>query len=120
MTIARNIFLLLHVVGFLGILGALLSQIPKPQKRILGGAMHSALLSLVSGIALVGIRTSLHASDAANWDAPDHTKVGIKFLILAVILFLGYKNLKKPAVSTKIWATMIALAVINLVIALAP
>ena len=92
MTIARNIFLLLHVVGFLGILGALLSQIPKPQKRILGGVLHSALLSLISGIALVGIRTSLHASDAATWEAPDHTKVGIKFLILAVILFLGYKN----------------------------
>ncbi|MEJ6574237.1 MAG: hypothetical protein QNL78_03820 [Actinomycetes bacterium] len=120
MTIARNILLLLHVIGFLGILGALLSQIPKPEKRILGGAMHSALLSLISGIALVGIRTSLHASDAAMWDAPNHTKVGIKFLILIVILVLGYKNYKKPVVSTKIWATMVALAVINLFIALAP
>ena len=120
MTIARNIFLLLHVVGFLGILGALLSQIPKPQKRILGGAMHSALLSLVSGIALVGIRTSLHSSDPGMWDEPNHIKVGIKFVILAVILVLGYKNVKKPAVSTKIWATMIVLAVVNLFIALAP
>jgi hypothetical protein len=120
MTIARNIFLVLHIVGFLGILGTLLSQIPKPQKRILGGALHSALLSLVSGIALVGIRTSLHASDAANWDAPDHGKVGVKFLILAIILLLGYKNVKKPVVSTKIWATMVVLAVVNLFIALAP
>ena len=118
MTIARNIFLLLHVVGFLGILGALLSQIPKPQKRILGGALHSALLSLVSGLALIGIRTSLHASDAAKWDAPDHTKVGIKLVFLVVILVLGYKNYKKPAVSTKIWATMIGLALLNLVIAM--
>jgi uncharacterized membrane protein YedE/YeeE len=117
MTIARNIFLLLHVVGFLGILGALLSQIPKPQKRILGGALHSALLSLISGIALVGIRTSLHASDAATWEAPDHTKVGIKFVILAVILFLGYKNYKKPVVSTKIWGTMVGLTIIDLIIA---
>jgi hypothetical protein len=120
MTIARNIFLLLHVIGFLGILGALLSQIPKPQKRILGGAMHSALLSLVSGIALVGIRTSLHSSDPGMWDEPNHIKVGIKFVILAVILVLGYKNVKKPAVSTKIWATMVVLAVVNLFIALAP
>ena len=118
MTIARNIFLLLHVVGFLGILGALLSQIPKAQKRILGGAMHSALLSLISGIALIGIRTSLHASDAAKWDAPDHTKVGIKLIFLVIILILGYRNLKKPAVSTKIWATMVGLALINLFFAL--
>ena len=120
MTIARNIFLLLHVVGFLGILGALLSQIPKPKKRILGGVLHSALLSLISGIALVGIRTSLHASDAATWEAPDHTKVGIKFLILVIIMVLGYKNYKKATVSTKIWATMVGLAIVNLVIALAP
>ena len=54
------------------------------------------------------------------WDEPDHMKVGIKFLILAAILVLGYKNVKKPAVSTKVWAIMIALAVVNLVIALAP
>ena len=120
MTIARNIFLVLHIIGFLGILGTLLSQIPKPEKRILGGAMHSALLSLITGIALVGIRTSLHASDAANWDEPDHGKVGVKFVILAIILVLGYKNLKKPAASTKIWATMVALTVVNIVIALAP
>jgi hypothetical protein len=54
------------------------------------------------------------------WEAPDHAKVGIKFLILAVILVLGYKNLKKPVVSTKIWAIMVVLAVVNLFIALAP
>jgi len=119
MTIARNIFLLLHLVSFLGILGALLSQIPKPQKRILDGAMHSALLSLISGIALVGIRTSLHASDAAQWEAPNHTKVGIKLIFLVIILILGYKNYKKPVVSTKIWAIMVALALTNLVIGLA-
>ena len=118
MTLARNIFLLLHVIGFIGILGALLSQIPNNPKRILGGVLHSALLSLISGLALVGIRTSLHASDAATWDAPDHTKVGIKLIFLVVILVLGYKNTKKPAVSTKIWATMVGLALLNLVIAM--
>jgi uncharacterized membrane protein SirB2 len=118
MTLARNIFLLLHILGFLGLLGVLLSQIPKPEKRILGGALHSALLSLISGIALVGIRTSLHSSDAANWDAPDHTKVGIKLIFLVIILVLGYKNTKKPAVSTRIWASMIALALVNLFVAL--
>jgi len=118
MTLARAIFLLLHVLGFIGILGALLSQIPKAEKRILGGALHSALLSLISGLALVGIRTSLHSSDPATWDAPDHTKIGIKFLFLVVILILGYKNTKKPSVSTKIWATMVGLTLVNLVIAM--
>jgi hypothetical protein len=118
MTNARNIFLLLHVIGFLGLLGALLSQLPKAQKRILGGAMHSALLSLISGFALIGIRTSLHNSDPMKWAALDHTKIGIKFLFLIVILVLGYKNTKKPVVETKIWATMVGLALLNLIIAL--
>ena len=68
MTIARNILLVLHIIAFLGILGTLLSQIPKNPKRILGGAMHSALLALITGIALVGVRTSLHSSDPAMWD----------------------------------------------------
>ncbi len=119
MIIARNIFLLLHVIGFIGILGSLLSQIKKNPRRILGGTLHSALLSLISGLALVGIRTSLHSSDATTWEAPDHGKVGIKLLFLVVILVLGYMNTKKAAVSTKVWATMIVLALVNLVIALA-
>jgi hypothetical protein len=50
--------------------------------------------------------------------APDHTKVGIKLIFLVVILVLGYKHTKKPAVSTKIWASMVGLTLINLVIAL--
>ncbi len=119
MTIARNILLALHLLGLVGLLGALLSQLPKPQKRILGGAMHSALLSLISGIALVGINTSLHATDPEKWMEVDHTKVGIKFLILIVILVFGYKSVKKPSVSTKLWALLIALTLANVFIATA-
>lgn len=111
--------MLLHTAGFIGILGLLLLQIPKPQKRIPGGAMHSALLALVAGIALVGIRTSLHATDPGTWEAVNNGKVGVKFLILAVILVLGYKNVKKPSVSVRIWAILIALTVLNIVVATA-
>ena len=117
MTIARHILLALHLIGFVGILGALLSQLPKPSKRILAGAMHSALLSLISGIALVGIRTSLHSSDPDNWAAVNHTKVGIKLVILLIILILGYKNVKKASVSTAIWAGLIGLTLIDLFLA---
>lgn len=118
MTLTRNIFLLLHTIGFIGILGALLSQIPKAQKRILSGAMHSALLSLVAGLALVGVHASLHASDPTNWDELNNGKIGIKFIFLVIILVLGFKNYKKPFVSTTIWATMVGLTLANLVIAM--
>ena len=118
MTTARNIFLLLHVLGFIGIIGALLSQIAKSQKRILGGAIHSALLSLISGLALVGIKTSLHASDPLKWEALDHTKVGIKLIFLVIILVLGFRNTKKTVVSNAVWTTMVGLALLNLIIAM--
>lgn len=117
MTIARNILFALHLIGFIGILGALLYQIKKPSKKIISGVMHSALLSLISGIALVGVRTSLHASDPDNWAVVDHAKVGIKSLILTIILVIGYKNVKKASVSTKLWATLIGLTILNILIA---
>ena len=49
----------------------------------------------------------------------DDTKVGIKFLILIVILVFGYKSVKKPSVSTKLWSLLIALTLANVFIATA-
>jgi hypothetical protein len=73
----------------------LLTQLPKPKKSIHVGFLHSMLTALVAGIALVGINSSLHATDPVQYDAPDHAVVGIKFLILLVILGLTIKNKKK-------------------------
>ena len=75
------------------------------------------LTALVTGIALVGINTSLHASDAIKYDAPDHGKVGIKFLVLLIILALTIKNKKKTEVSTGLWVGLIALTLANVFIA---
>ena len=44
-------------------------------------------------------------------------KVGIKFIILLVILVLGYTNLKKPELPKKVWLTMLGLTLTNIVIA---
>jgi len=75
------------------------------------------LTALVAGIALVGINSSLHATDPVKYDAPDHAVVGIKFLILLVILGLTIKNKKKAEVSTGVWAGLIALTLANVFIA---
>jgi thiamine transporter ThiT len=75
------------------------------------------LTALVTGIALVGINTSLHATDAVKYDEPEHGKVGVKFLILMVILVLTFKNKKKTEVSTGLWAGLIALTLANVFIA---
>ena len=47
----------------------------------------------------------------------NHVTVGIKFVILVVILALGYKNVKKPELPKNVWLTMILLTITNIVIA---
>ena len=117
MSAIKHVFLAIHILAIIGGLVLLLSALPKPKKSIHVGFLHSMLTALVAGIALVGINTSLHATDPANYDAPDHGKVGIKFLILLVILVLTIKNKKKSEVSTGVWAGLIALTLANVFIA---
>ena len=117
MSSIKHIFLAVHILAVIGGLVLLLTSLPKPKKSIHVGFLHSMLTALVAGIALVGINTSLHSSDPANYDAADHGKAGIKFLVLLVILALTIKNKKISEVSTGLWAGLIALTLANVFIA---
>jgi len=110
MEIAKSIFLLVHVASVLGMLVLLLTQTAKPTKKLSKGFIHSAMTALVAGFALVGINSALE-------EEMSHGKVGVKFLVLIVIMILGYQNQKKPSLSNPIWATMLGLTVLNVVIA---
>jgi hypothetical protein len=117
MSTLKSIFLIVHVLAVFGGLALLLIALPKPKKSIHVGFLHSMLTALVAGIALVGIDASLHASDPAKYDALNHGKIGIKFLVLIVILALTIKNKKNNEVSTGIWAGLLALTLANIFIA---
>jgi hypothetical protein len=117
MSAIKHIFLAIHILAVIGGLILLLTALPKPKKSIHVGFLHAMLTALVAGIALVGINTSLHASDSANYDAPDHGIAGIKFLVILLILALTIKNNKKSEVSTGVWAGLIALTLANVFIA---
>jgi hypothetical protein len=117
MSAVKNIFLIIHILSILGGLALLLTSLSKPKKSIHVGFLHSMLTALVTGIALVGINTSLHATDSVKYAEPDHGKVGLKFLILLVILVLTIMNKKKAEVSTGLWAGLIALTLANVFIA---
>jgi hypothetical protein len=110
MEFAKTIFLLLHVASVLGMLVLLLMQTSKSEKVLPKGFMHAALTALVAGFALIGIDTSLD-------DEISHGKVGVKFLVLIIIMLLGYKNQNKAKLSTAVWATMLGLTVFNVFIA---
>jgi len=114
MELARNILLVLHLAGMAGILISLLAS----RRRLSPGVTHSALLALVTGIALVGLRYPLVDADPTKWEEVDNTKISIKLLIVLVILVLGYKNKKKEVVSKVVIGSLVALATTNIAIAL--
>ena len=116
MDIAYKLFLTLHFIGLAGLLGGLLAQIPNKPKKLQPFVLHSAWLILIVGIAMVGLNQGMHANDATV-EVLDHVKIAIKSTVVAVILVLGYLNVKKAVLSTKIWGVMTVLAVTNIVIA---
>ena len=111
-----KIFLVLHFIGLAGLLGGLLAQISNKPKKLQPFVLHSAWLMIIAGIAMVGLNQAMHADDATV-ELLDHVTVAIKSTVIAVILTLGYMNIKKTELSTKIWAVMTSLAVVNIVAA---
>ena len=113
MELARNILLGIHLIAMLGILFSLLTS----RKKLSPGLTHSALLALVAGIALVGIRYPLHDSDPMKWPLPDNAKISIKLLFVFFILALAFTNRKKETISSNVWSFIGALTIGNIIIA---
>ena len=102
----------IHLLSVIGILVLLVLQWNKIPRKLNPGVLHARLTALIAGVVMVGLHESVKPDEELN-----HTKVGIKFLVLIVILALGYKNVKKPELSKNIWLVMIGLTVFNIVIA---
>ena len=101
-----------HILSVIGILALLLHQWNKSPRKLNPGVLHAGLTALIAGVVMVGLHDSVKPDEPLN-----HTTVGIKFLVLVVILALGYKNVKKPELSKNVWLTMIGLTVFNIIIA---
>ncbi len=113
MELTRNILLILHLAGMAGILISLLAS----RTKLSAGVTHSALLSFITGLALVGIRYPLVDADPVKWSTPDNAKITIKLVFVILILVLGYKFKKSEVLPRKIWPTIAALTVTNILIA---
>lgn len=102
----------IHLLSVLGILALLLLQWNKSPRKLNPGILHAGLTALVAGIVLVGLHNNVKPDEELN-----HIKVGVKFIILLVILVLGYTNVKKEELTKNVWVTMLGLTVTNIVIA---
>ena len=103
---------LIHLLSVIGILVLLLLQWNKNPRKLNPGVLHAGLTALIAGVVMVGLHNSVKPDEELN-----HTKVGIKLVVLIVILALGYKNVKKPVLPKNVWLTMTGLTVLNIVIA---
>ncbi len=109
-----NIALGIHILSILGILGLLLAQVQKSPRKLNPGVIHAGLSAFVAGIVMTGIWEQVKPDETLN-----HTKIGVKLLVLIAILFLGYKNVKKDVLKNSVWAAMLGLTVLNVIIAVA-
>ena len=101
-----------HMLAIAGILVLLLLQINKSPRKLSVGVIHSAATALLAGLVLVGTYSSAKPDETL-----DHTKVGVKLLVVLAILVISFINVKKSELKKSIWLTLIGLTVLNILIA---
>ena len=116
MAFIYDIFVVLHFLGMAGLVGGLLVGVSEKPLRIKKPALHSGLLVLLAGIFLVIINSVQHANDSSV-EMIDHSKIGVKLLVVIAILVLGFKNVAKSEVSKRTYFSMLTLALLNILIA---
>lgn len=112
MTTINTTLYVLHVLSVVAILVLLLLQWNKEPRKLNPGILHSGLTALIAGLAMVGMFSTVHPDEDLN-----HTKIGVKLLILIAILLIGYRNVKKPVLAKNTWLALIGLTVANILIA---
>ena len=107
-----NLIVVLHFVGLASLLGGVIVQMSSAEKGVNPAMLHGALTQLVTGVLLVG----LAESGAVDEDL-DMTKISVKLLVVLVITALAFIGRKKPLPQKGLWATIGALTLLNVVIA---
>jgi hypothetical protein len=111
MTTLFHVALGIHILSVLGIVGMLLSQARKSPRKLSAGVLHAAWSALIAGIVMIGLFNKANPDETLN-----HAKFGLKGLVLAAILTIGYRNVKKPSISNGAWMAMLGLTILNFVI----
>ena len=108
----NTVLYVVHILCVIAILSLLLHQWNKSPRKFNPGILHAGLTALIAGVAMVGMWGTVHPEETLN-----HTKVGVKLLILIVILAISYRNVKKPVLAKNTWLLLIGLTTTNILIA---
>ena len=107
-----NLIVVLHFIGLASLLGGVIVQMSSAEKGVNPAMLHGALTQLVTGVLMVG----LAESGAVDEDL-DMTKISVKLLVVLVITVLAFVGRRKPLPQKGLWATIGALTLLNVVIA---
>jgi len=112
MSAINTLLYVVHILSVIAIFALLIMQWNKNPRKFNPAILHAGLTALIAGLAMVGMFATVHPDETLN-----DTKIGVKFLILILILVIGYRNVKKPELAKKTWLTLIGLTVTNVLIA---
>lgn len=118
MTVVISILVALHLIGLVGV--AVVWGMGAAQNRgVLPGLLHSALLQLVTGLALMGVFEATRGGLSGS----TYVKLGTKLaaaLVISVLAFIGQRRTKRgEPFSPVAFRAIIALEVLNVIIAVA-
>jgi len=111
-----HLIVVLHFVGLALLLGAFLVQVATPEKTVTRWMWDGALTQLLTGLVMVGMISSGLLGDEEKEEL-NNTKIAVKLVIVLVIAVLAYVGKRRPAPQVALWATIGALTLANVVIA---
>ena len=116
--IVRNSLIVLHFIGLASLLGGFMTQMKamgQSVAKVVPAMVHGTWTMLATGLLLVGVREWMSAMDWA--DSLNHSKIGVKSLVLIAILVLVLKFKKAEKVSAKVFGVIGLLTVLNVTLA---
>ncbi|MFZ0325525.1 MAG: hypothetical protein WAN48_15505 [Actinomycetes bacterium] len=113
MAFLEHLLVFLHLLGLAGVLGGFLVQMKSSERKILPVQWHGILTQVVTGVLLAGVVPQVDGEVAGAF----YVKITTKLVLALVALVLIAANRKRDTVTTGVWATIGAVEIVNVAIA---
>jgi len=110
MAILYGVIVVLHLIGMAGVVGGWLVAVRQPQ--ILTAMVYGSLVSLVTGLLLVGLSYPLFDGDTI-----DNAKITVKLVVALAIAVLVWVNRTKQTIPKGLLHLIGGLALVNVSVA---
>ena len=111
-----KVIVVLHFVGLAMLLGGFLVQISSREKAVTRWMFDGAMTQLLTGLIMVGMLSGGALGDEGKGEV-NNTKISVKLVIVLVIAVLAFIGRKRVPPQVPLWATIGALTLANVVIA---